>query len=38
MPPKVLALQREAIELKLYHIGIMTQAVWTVLRFEAWGA
>jgi hypothetical protein len=35
MPPKALALQREAIDSKLYHIGIMAQEIPAMLRSEA---
>jgi hypothetical protein len=38
MPPKVLALQQEAIEPKLYHIGIVTQDIRLMLKSGAWGA
>jgi hypothetical protein len=38
MPPKVPALQREAVEPKLYHIGIKAEYIWAMLRSEAGGA
>jgi hypothetical protein len=38
IPPKVLALHREAIEPKFYHIGIMVKDFPAMLRSRAWGA